>query len=129
MYQQALLINPQNFEALSSMASCQAKSGKVSEAIVSYEQASALKPGSAPEQKALGDLYLQQGKKGPAIAAYKRYLEKAPADSRVARMVGDYEFDQKNYKDAVVYLGKVTGDESGKPEYLLRYGTAALPAR
>jgi tetratricopeptide (TPR) repeat protein len=125
MYQQALLINPQNFDALSSMASCQAKSGKVSEAIVSYEQASALKPGNAPEQKALGDLYLQQGKKGPAIAAYKRYLEKAPADSRVARMVGDYEFDQKNYKDAVVYLGKVTGDESGKPDYLLRYGTAA----
>jgi tetratricopeptide (TPR) repeat protein len=125
MYQQTLLINPQNFEALSSMASCQAKSGKISEAIVSYEQASALKPGSAPEQKALGDLYLQQGKKGPAIAAYKRYLEKAPADSRVARMVGDYEFDQKNYKDAVLYLGKVTGEESGKPDYLLRYGTAA----
>jgi tetratricopeptide (TPR) repeat protein len=125
MYQQALLINPQNFEALSSMASCQAKSGKISEAIVSYEQASALKPASAPEQKALGDLYLQQGKKGPAIAAYKRYLEKAPADSKVARMVGDYEFDQKNYQDAVVYLGKVTGDDAGKPDYLLRYGTAA----
>ena len=125
MYQQALLINPQNFEALSSMASCQAKSGKNSEAIVSYEQATALKPGSAPEQKALGDLYLQQGKKGPAIAAYKRYLEKAPADSKVARMVGDYEFDQKNYKDAVVYFGKVTGEESGKPDFLLRYGTAA----
>jgi tetratricopeptide (TPR) repeat protein len=125
MFQQALVINPQNFDALSSMASCQAKSGKVSEAIVSYEQALALKPGSAPEQKALGDLYLQQGKKGPAIAAYKRYLEKAPADSRVARLVGDYEFDQKNYKDAVVYLAKVTGEESGKPDYLLRYGTAA----
>ena len=44
---------------------CQAKSGKIAEAILSYEQATALKPGNSEEQKALGDLYMQQGKKAP----------------------------------------------------------------
>ena len=125
MYQQTLLINPQNFGALAALAACQAQSGKVDEAIISYEQAAALQPASAAEQKALGDLYMQQGKKDPAIAAYKRYLDKTPSDPKVARLVGDYEYDRKNYKDAVVYLGKVGGKESGRADFLLRYGTAA----
>jgi tetratricopeptide (TPR) repeat protein len=125
MYQRALQVNPQNFDVLSDLASCQARSGKIAEAILSYEQATAIKPSSAAEQKALGDLYLQQGKKPQAMTAYKRYLDKAPTDARTARLVGDYEYDLKNYKDAVAYLGKVTGDESGKADYLLRYGTAS----
>ncbi|MGA2506178.1 MAG: tetratricopeptide repeat protein [Chitinispirillaceae bacterium] len=125
MYQRALQINPQNFDVLSALAACQAKSGKISDAILSYEQATAIKPGSFMEQKALGDLYSQQGKKSQAITAYKKYLDKAPGDSRIARLVGDYEFDQKNYKDAVAYLGRVSGDEAGKADYLFRYGTAA----
>ena len=125
MYQKALQINPQNFEALSAMAACQAKSGKVADAIISYEQATAIRPGNVAEQKALGDLYMLQGKKSQAVSAYMRYLDKAPTDSKAARLVGDYQFDQKNYKDAIVYLGRVTGEEAGKPDFLYRYGTAA----
>ena len=125
MYQRSLQINPQNFDVLSALASCQAKSGKVSEAILSYEQATALKPGNPKEQKALGDLYMQQGKKSQAIAAYMHYLDKMPNDPKIARLVGDYDFDQKNYKDAVVYLAKVSGDDAGKADYLFQYGTAS----
>jgi tetratricopeptide (TPR) repeat protein len=125
MYQQALQRNPKNADALSALASCQAKAGRNSEAILTYEQVTAMRPGNADEQKALGDLYLKEGKTNQAVSAYIRYLDKAPSDAKIARLVGDYAYDQKNYKDAVTYLGKVSGPEANKPDFLFRYGTAA----
>ena len=125
LYQQALQLDPQNFEVLSALAMCQAKMGKTADAIISYEQATALRPGNPMEQKSLGDLYLQQGKKGQAMAAYKRYLEKASTDAKTAHQVADYAFEQKNYKEAVTYYDRAAADGAGSADYLYRYGTAA----
>nr|MCU0609139.1 tetratricopeptide repeat protein [Chitinispirillaceae bacterium] len=122
MYQKAQQLNPQNYAVLSSLAESQAKAGKKSEAILSYEQAIAMKPGNPDEQKSLGDLYWEKGKKGPAAACYKKYLENTPKDAKTARRVADFEYDAKNYPEAVKYFA-AGGDESAG--YLLNYGTAA----
>jgi tetratricopeptide (TPR) repeat protein len=125
MYQQALQQNPKNADALSSLAACQANAGRSAEAILTYEQVTAMRPGNPEEQKALGDLYLKEGKTSQAMSAYKRYLEKNPGDAKTAMLVGEFEYNQKNYKEAVNYFGKVSGAEANKPDFLFKYGTAA----
>ncbi|MBN1128727.1 MAG: tetratricopeptide repeat protein, partial [Chitinispirillaceae bacterium] len=125
MYQQALQQNPKNAEALASLAACQAKAGRTAEAILTYEQVTAMRPGNTEELKALGDLYIKEGKTGQAVSVYKRYLEKKPGDSKTAVLVGNYEYDQKNYKEAVNFFGKVSGPDAAAPSFLYRHGTAA----
>ncbi len=129
MYQKALQLKPQSFENLASMAYCQEKAGKVSDAILSYEQATAMNPNSVKEQKALGDLYQSQKKMPAAVGAYKKYLEKTPTDVETARLVGDYEFEKKNYTEAIKYYSMITGKEASSADYLKNFGAACYEAK
>lgn len=128
MYTKALQLKPQNFEALASLAFCQEKAGKISDAIISYEQAVAMSGTAVKEMKALGDLYWQQNKKDQAVGAYKKYVEKAPTDAKTIRTIGDFEYDKKNYPEAVKYYGMVTGAGSKTADFMLRYGDAVYKA-
>ncbi len=124
MFSKSLQLKPQNFNTLSSIAFCQEKTGKISDAILSYEQAVAMNGTAVKETKSLGDLYWQQGKKDPAIASYKKYIEKSPTDSKVAKIIGDFEYDRKNYNDAVKYLSMVSGTDAKNSDFMSRYGDA-----
>ncbi len=125
MYQKALQKKPQSFELLSALAQCQAKAGKDSDAILSYEQAVALNTAAEKEYKSLGALYLKQGKKEQGITAYKKYVEKVK-NSEIALTIGTWEYDQKNYKEAIKYLEMVTGNAAKKSNYLLMYAETAM---
>lgn len=124
MYQKALQLNPKNNKNLSALASCQQKAGKIEDAIITYEQVTTLNQSSVNELKLLGDLYSKNGKKDQAISAYKKYLEKG-SDPQVANNVAEFEFEKKNYKEAIKYYEKVTGSISKNPNYLLHFATAA----
>ena len=71
LYGKALDADPKNTALMFSLADCQAKTGKVAEATVSYEQALAMNSSEIKEYKTLGDLYMQQKKPDDALSAYK----------------------------------------------------------
>jgi tetratricopeptide (TPR) repeat protein len=128
MYEKASQLDPKNGILLSYLAECQAKNGNAEMAAMSYEQAIAMNPMASREYKALGDLYMQLKKTDAAIRAYKKYLEKTP-DNAVARLIGEQALAQKNYPDAVKYLGMVGGADSHAAAFLATYGKACYLAR
>ncbi len=127
LYGKALDADAKNTTLMFSQAECQAKSGQVREATLSYEQALAMNPSATGEYKTLGDLYLQQNKIDAGISAYKKYLEKSPNDSRIAKVVAKAAFSAKKYDDAYKYYGLVKDDNS--PDYLAEYGLSAIQAQ
>jgi tetratricopeptide (TPR) repeat protein len=124
MFQKALQLDPRQILLLTLLAECQAKSGNVKDAIITFEQAITMNTGAVQEYKALGDLYLQQSKAAQAVTMYKKYLEKRPGDNKVALLVAENSFTQKNYDDAIKYYDMVKNDEMKKSEYLFRFGQA-----
>jgi tetratricopeptide (TPR) repeat protein len=125
MYQKALQKKPQSFNLLSALAQCQEKAGRDGEAILSYEQAVAMNAAAEKEYKSLGALYLKQGKKEQGVNAYKKYIEKVK-DSDIALTIGSWEYDQKDYKEAIKYLEMVTGNSAKKSDFLLMYAESAM---
>jgi tetratricopeptide (TPR) repeat protein len=123
-YQKGLQKKPQSFELLSSLALCQEKGGKEADAILSYEQAVAMNAGAEKEYKSLGALYLKQGKKEQGINAYKKYIEKVKDDG-IALTIGKYQYDLKDYTQAVKYLGMVSGNAAKKSDFLLMFAESA----
>ncbi|MBN1309312.1 MAG: tetratricopeptide repeat protein [Chitinispirillaceae bacterium] len=123
-YEKASQRDPKNDKLLSALAQNQVKKGAVSEAIGTYEQVIALNPRAESELKALGNLYLQQKKDSLALNCFKKYLDRKPDDSEVSLIVGEASFKQKNYADAVKYLGMVKGDAEKKPSFIRMYGDA-----
>lgn len=125
MYQKALQKKPQSFELLTSLAYCQQKAGRDADAILSFEQAVAMNAAAEKEYKSLGALYLKQGKKEQGINAYRKYIEKNK-DDQIALAIGSYEYDRKEYKEAVKYLGMVSGKAAQKSDYLLMFAESAF---
>jgi tetratricopeptide (TPR) repeat protein len=128
MYEKASQLDPKNGTLLTLLAECQAKSGKVDMAAMTYEQAIAMNPAANKEYKNLGDLYMRLKKTEPAVRAYKKYLEKNP-DNAIAKLVGEQAMAQKNYPEAVKYLSMVSGSEAKSAPFLLSYGNACYQAR
>lgn len=122
-YEKASQLDAKNTSVLSALAECQVKAGTVSAAILTYEQSVAMNPGSSREYRILGDLYKKDKKTESAIKNYKKYLEKN-SDNGLAKEIGEYAFAQKNYADAIKYLGMVSGPESEKMEFLKMYADA-----
>lgn len=122
-YEKASQLDAKNTSVLSALAECQVKAGTVSAAILTYEQSVAMNPGSSREYRILGDLYKKDNKTESAIKNYKKYLEKN-SDNGLAKEVGEYAFAQKNYADAIKYIGMVSGPESEKMEFLKMYADA-----
>jgi tetratricopeptide (TPR) repeat protein len=129
MYTKAMQLDPKSTEALSSLGFCQAKNGKVNEAVISYEQAVAMNDKAVNEYKALGELYAKQNKMSQSVSMYKKYLDKNPADVAVAKAVGDYSLNQKNYDEAAKYFGMVTGAETKNADFLFKYAQTCYNAK
>ncbi|MDR0331217.1 MAG: tetratricopeptide repeat protein [Chitinispirillales bacterium] len=122
MYQAALGIDKQNMGLLVKLAEAQAASGDTRNAIVSYEQIVVLNQNASAEYKVLGDLVTKSGKVKEGIENYKKYLAKVPADQEVAVKVGLYEYGNKQYKDAISYLSKVTDTKQITTDVLFALG-------
>ncbi|MCL2219670.1 MAG: tetratricopeptide repeat protein [Chitinispirillia bacterium] len=122
MYQAALNIDKQNLGLLAKLAEAQAASGDTRNAIVSYEQLVALNPNAAAEFKVLGDLITRSGRTKEGIDNYKKYLAKSPNDQEVLARVGLYEYSNKQYKDALGFLSKITDPKLQTVEVLFALG-------
>ncbi len=109
MYQKALQKQPQNVEALVSLAEAQAASDDIGAAVITYEQVVMMAPESGEEYKALGKLYLKQNKKKQAIQAFEKYLAKE-SDDAIAEQVGEYFHQRRDYQKAMQYLDKIKGE-------------------
>lgn len=128
MFEKASKLDPKNAPLLTSLAECQAKAGNVSAAVMTYEQSIAMNPTANKEFKALGDLYLQQKRTDAAVANYKKYLDKNK-DAAIARMIGESAFNSKNYPEAVMYLGMISGVDASTAKYLQMYGEACYQSK
>jgi tetratricopeptide (TPR) repeat protein len=126
MFQKALSFDAKNTAVLMALGSCQAKTGAMTDAAVTFEQVLVINPDDIRVNKMLAEMYLQQKKKDQAVAMYKKYLEKQPKDYEVALLVGEYAYTNKDYNEAVRYLGMVGGEESGKPAFLSMYAKACV---
>jgi tetratricopeptide (TPR) repeat protein len=128
MYEKASQLDPKDVSLLTSLAECQMKNGKTEEAIMTYEQAIAMNPAASKEYKVLGDLYMHQKKNDSAIKAYKKYLEKNQ-DNAIAKLIGEDAYNQKNYADAMKYLGMVTGADANNVAFVKTYAQACYDGR
>jgi tetratricopeptide (TPR) repeat protein len=108
MYQAALTLDKQNLDLLVKLAEVQAATGDTRNAIVSYEQLVVLNPNASAEYRVLGDLVTKSGKVKEGMDNYKKYLAKTPSDNEVSVKVGLYEYGNKQYREAISYLSKVT---------------------
>ncbi len=126
VYRQALAIEPQNAELLSSYAACQAKVGDIKGAIITYEQTVMMNPKARDEYRALGKLYERQNKKEQAIKAYMHYLDNGATDHAVARKIGQYGVEKGKYDIAFKYLSTVSGEPANDFMHLLLLGEAAF---
>jgi tetratricopeptide (TPR) repeat protein len=124
MYQSALQLEPSNVDALSALAGCQASIGDVKGAIISYEQIIMMNPKAVNEYKMLGELYSQNFKQVEAVTAFKRYLAKDSSNLQIAKIVGKDAYANKEYKDAVRYLGMLSFNATD--DDLFEYGDACL---
>lgn len=112
MYQSALQREPSNIDALTALAGCQASIGDVNGAIISYEQILMMNPKTVNEYKELGELYLKSFKQVEAVKAFKQYLAKDSSNLELVKMVGNDAFKNKEYKDAIRYLGILASSAS-----------------
>jgi tetratricopeptide (TPR) repeat protein len=123
-YQKAQQMDPTNTAVTSSIARCQVKSGKMGDAILTYQQVVALNPKAVEEYKILGELLRKQNKPDQAVAEYKNYLAKKPSDPEIAMFVAENAFKYNDYNDAVKYLGGIEKEKSHDVTYLFLYGKA-----
>ncbi|MBN1550046.1 tetratricopeptide repeat protein, partial [bacterium] len=122
MYQKALELEPSNFDALTALASCQATSGEVGNAIVSYEQAIMMNPKAVAELKELGDLYLRAMRTDEAFKMYQQFFTKDSSDQELAVKLGAYSYDKDDYAGAVRYYQ--LGIKKITPEDAIKYADA-----
>jgi len=122
MYQKAVQVEPQNPDALSALADCQAKSGDVGAAIISYEQVVMMNPNAENEYREMGALYAAQGKTDQSIEAYRKYLVKVPSDQDIAKKTGMFLYEKKQYADALKYLELVKEKSAGDMGYQFALG-------
>lgn len=125
VYQKALVLDPQNANVLSAYASCQAATGDIKGAIITYEQAVMMDPKAVDELKDLADLYSKQKRTEQAMETYMKYLDKKPSDQEVARKVGRYAYDKKMYEKAYKYLNMVKGSEADDFYHLVMLAESA----
>ena len=121
-YQKAQQMDPTNTTVTSSIARSQVKSGKIADAIVTYQQVVALNPKAIDEYKILGDLLRKQKKPAQAIDEYKKYLAKKTDDAEIAMFVAENAFNNKEYNEAVVYLSAIEKEKSRDVTFLFLYG-------
>jgi len=110
-FQSALKIDVKNLSLLSSLAQCQAATGKTADALLNYQQVVMLDPEVTEEYRLLGDLLFAQKKTSEGIESYKKYLAKKPGNEEIAAVVGTYYYDKKQCGEALSYFEKVTSQK------------------
>ncbi len=128
MFEKASQLDPKSTSILENLARAQVASGNISGASLTYEQIVAMNPGAQKELKELGNLYWKQNKTDQALKSWEKYLENSQ-DNEVSKTLGQEMYNRKNYKEAVKYLGLVTGSEASTPKHLMLYGKAAYNAK
>ena len=128
LFEKASQKEPQNVDLLSDLADAQAKSGNTSAALLTYEQVIALNPKAENEYRELGRLYKAQKKMDLAIKNYKKYLEKK-SDNDITLEVARYNYDNKDYGEAVKYFDKLTGEVASSAAVVKLYADAALQSK
>jgi len=123
--EKAAQMDGKNTKVLAAIADCHVKSGNSGGAVLVLEQVTLMNPSATTEHKQLGDLYVQQKKPAEAVKAYKKFLEKG-TDNAAARLVGEEAYRNKNWGEAVRYLGMVKGDETKSAAFLEMIGKAAF---
>jgi tetratricopeptide (TPR) repeat protein len=122
MYQAAQALDKQNLGLLAKLAEAQAAMGDTRNAIVSYEQLVVLNPNASTEYKVLGDLVAKSGRFKEAMDNYKKYLAKVPSDYEISVKVGLHEYGNKQYREAISYLARVTDAKLITTEVLFALG-------
>lgn len=110
-YNKALKKDMKNLSVLSSLAECQAATGKAREALLNYQQVVMLNPKAKSEYKYIGDLLAAQNKTAEAMENYRTYLEKVPDDEKIASVLGLYYHSQEKCKEAIAYFKKVKSEK------------------
>jgi tetratricopeptide (TPR) repeat protein len=129
MYQKALQLDPQNNEALSSLAQCQAASGALNDAIISYEQVVMMDTAASTEVRELGDIYFKQNNMAAAVKNYKRYLTKSPNDQAIAKRVGKYAYESQDWESTAKYLAAMQCRTDEDADYGMMYANACLSTK
>ena len=80
--QRARSLGPQSNDALSALAGCQAASGAVNDAIISYEQVVMMDTAATDSYRELGHSYLKQNNPAVAMKNYKKYFAKNAVGTR-----------------------------------------------
>ena len=122
MYQAAMDQDKQNLGLLTKLAEAQAAAGDTRNAIVSYEQLVMLNQNATKEYKTLAELTTKSGKVKEGMDLYKKYLAKVSGDQEISLKVGLYEYGNKQYKNAIDYLTKVTDQKQMTTEALVALG-------
>ena len=126
MYQKALQLDPQSNDALSALAGCQAASGAVNDAIISYEQVVMMDTAATDSYRELGDLYLKQNNPAVAMKNYKKYFARMPSDQVIAKRLGKYAVENKDNAGAVKYLANLQYRTDDDAEYGVMYANACM---
>ena len=111
---------------LSALAACQAASGALNDAIISYEQVVMMDTNASNAYNELGDIYYKQGNSAAAAKNYKRYFVKNPADLDVAEELAKFAFENQEYPDVIKYLAMLQFKTDEDMECGMMYASAAI---
>jgi pentatricopeptide repeat protein len=129
MYQKALQLDPQSNEALSALASCQAASGALNDAIISYEQVVMMDTGATNEMRELGDIYFKQNNMAAAAKNYKKYFAKVPSDQVIAKRLGKYAYESQDFEGVTRYLANIQFRNDDDIDYGMMFATACIATK
>ena len=106
LYDQALAINPKDYNALRNKAATFAEKGKGDEAIALYDQALAINPKDYNALRNKGVALSRQGKEDDAIALYDQVLAINPKDYHALRQKGVSLSEQDKENEAIALYGQ-----------------------
>jgi len=113
-YRRALVLDPNNFDALNNLANILKTRGRRDEAIVCYTQATAIKPDFAMAHNNLGITLRELGKTEDAAACHRHAIALDPNYAEAYYNLGNALLDLRKFDEAVTNYQRAI---SLKPDY------------
>lgn len=110
---------PRNPQGLTGQGITLALMGKPQESIEVLQKALIVDPSFWVARRQLGIIYWTQGAKDLAANELEPVIRLHPDDGPVNVILGRYEFERKNYSQALAYLSRVPGQVSAEPQLSL----------
>lgn len=110
---------PQNPQGLTGQGIALALMGKPQESIQALKKALTVDPSYWVAHRQLGIVYWSQGVKDLAAQELEPVIRFHPDDGPVNVILGRYEFERKNYSQALSYLSRVPGQVTAEPRLSL----------